>query len=533
MIGSGTSSSRQIIPRWRSLAVTVQSRELAVTAVRESGDYNLSPELIERLRRWRQTQAVVTASELVDAAIATKFEGDAVGAARFLLRESVPATRLVRRNAALLLTRTGHGNEVPAGVLDFPPAYAMQTWRRRVRLFPEDALAWVEMALIQLVGGRPEAGKRSMLVALRLAPTNRHVIRSAAVHFSFLRERDRAYEVVRKNLATPGDPWLMAAEIALAPSAGKKPHFLDRGAKMLDATMQPRQITELAGAVATFMLLDGNRKRARKLFQQSMYDPTGNSLAQAEWASPFFGGAPLVGVERMRMVVDAREAMSLHLYRAGAFSEAMDFARQWIDEEPLSPRGYVAAAAAANALCDYPAADRMAQKGLARDANSAPLLVARVFALASQGRLAEAETIFKAIPEDADDGGKLFRFVLEANRGLLAFRRGDTTMGSAHYKKAIQGFRAGDDPGAHELVAQAQAYYAREAVLAGIPEAKGVLAEAEKTNNASPLASVTRILTEARASLSAIANAQARMAMPPAPPPLPSGSLSLPAPGRR
>jgi hypothetical protein len=81
----------------------------------------------------------------------------------------------------------------------------------------------------------------------------------------------------------------MAGEIALSNLAERNPRFLKLGAEWVDENKaRPRHLSELASAIGTVHLKEGNRK-ARKLFKTSLVDPTGNSLAQAEWATPRLG----------------------------------------------------------------------------------------------------------------------------------------------------------------------------------------------------------------------------------------------------
>jgi hypothetical protein len=55
-----------------------------------------------------------------------------------------------------------------------------------------------------------------MMTALQLAPQNRHVLRSAARLFLHVGDPECAHDLVARNDATKNDPWLIAAEIAIA-----------------------------------------------------------------------------------------------------------------------------------------------------------------------------------------------------------------------------------------------------------------------------------------------------------------------------
>lgn len=68
------------------------------------------------------------------------------------------------------------------------------------------------------------------------------------------------------------------------------------------------------------------------------------------------------------------------------------------------------------------------------------------------------------------------RHITAANRGLIAFRRGDEATGRRYYAEAIDGFRR---DGALELSARAKIYLAREAIRASTADWPALLKEAQ------------------------------------------------------
>jgi tetratricopeptide (TPR) repeat protein len=499
MISSPSSIKRRLIPRWRSLTRTIESRELSDPgrkhAPNETGQ--LPAELLARAQRWRTDPSVITAAELVESAIVHAREYEGIDAARFLARKESCATFLVRKHAGLVLKRTGHEQDVPN---DVPVRHkdTVGVWRARSRLHPRDALAWVELALAQVSFGRIEHACRSMAVALQLAPDNRHVLRSAARFFVHAHDPERAHDLIRRSAATPFDPWLIAAEIALASSAERKSKFLKKGISVLeDGGRLPRQISELAGALGTTFLVDGNRKRGKRLFKQSLADPTGNSLAQAEWATRTYGEI-LVNETQLQWSSDANEAMARYLHRTGQFEQSLDFVSKWIEEEPFSMHPYWAGATAANYLEDYEQAEQLARAGLQHDRRSVALVHSLVFSLACLDRLGEAEQLLGTV--SITEGNGVEALVGEADRGLIAFRRGDLVNAEAHYQTAIQGFRQQQMT---EMEHLARAYFAREAARAGSESAHRLLAEVESISGKPVRPEVERVTRNARAILDA------------------------------
>ena len=481
MISSPASKKRILVPRWRPLAATIAAGELSSPAPKgasiSSGDINR--QVVKRLERWRLEPAVLSAAEVLEAALVNGLDNEAIAPARLLVRPGSGATSLVRHQAARLLVRTGHAADA-LEALEENVSSDVATLRQRTRDCPQDALAWVELALAQVShpfrqrSDRKTPAERSISVALKLAHNNRHVLRSAARFYLHLHEPDRAHDLIRRSDATPNDPWLMAAEIALAECTSRPPAFMKKGISLLDEGGQvPRQITELAGAVGSVFLHDGKHKRGQRLFAQSMLDPTGNALAQAEWISQRFDER-FVSNDQLHRHGDAREARSIHAFQAGHFESALQLALQWIEEESYSTRAYATATSAANVAEDHLNAERLARRGLIFDPRSSQLRNGLAFSLASQGRLDEAQTILNTISADSEED--LMALVADANRGLIAIRVGDFERGVALYRKCIAGFRAA---GNLNLARAAQAYLTREAVRAKLPDAEKFLREAK------------------------------------------------------
>jgi tetratricopeptide (TPR) repeat protein len=194
-----------------------------------------------------------------------------------------------------------------------------------------------------------------------------------------------------------------------------------------------------------------------------MLDPNANALAQAVWASPTFGD-DLFSASTLRSVEEAYEARAQHLYREGQFSDVFVECEAWMIDEPYSIRPYELAAGAANILEEHEKADELTRRGLRMRPNSPLLVNCRAYALASQDRLEEAHTLLAKFPSEAPDWA---RFVSEANRGLIAFRRGNLVEGLHHYQSAVDGFQK---IGLSPMALSAQIYLCREMVRLGLSE---------------------------------------------------------------
>lgn len=286
---------------------------------------------------------------------------------------------------------------------------------------------------------------------------------------------EEAHDLLLRSPATKTDPWLLAAEISISEVSERTPRFAKVGRTLLDnGGISPRQMTELAGAVATLEMVSGAHKRSRKLFGQSLKDPTGNSLAQAEWATPFIG-TTLVSESSFTSVMEASEATAFHAYMREDYAAVPPACEMWATEEPYSIRPFEFGATVASFGGDHEQAVQLAMRGLAMRAGAPKLVGTLVFCHASIGNLDDAEQLLDAVDWTATD--ETSQYVALANRGLIAFRRGLPEEGRARYTAAISGFQRAADRGS---AAAAKVYLAREEALLGQPGAGKLVEEATK-----------------------------------------------------
>lgn len=459
---------RDVIPRWRPTARVAAAGELGMPGnPGRPQDYEIPGELRERLEAWRRSNDIVAAAELVETAIVEGREQEAERAARSIMREDSGAVPLVKKQAALLLGRLGVGTPALQTGVEIGPL------RRHVHRFPEDAFSWADLALAFVIFGKKRAAQRAMAVALQLAPTDRHILRCAARMYLHLDDAEHAHDILRRNEATRFDPWLVAGEIALSSAAGRKPQFLKIGVGMVeDGGFQSLHVSELASAIGTVHLRDGNR-RARKLFRTSLLNPTGNSLAQAEWANPHLGGE-LVTPQQIEHVPDSGEARAFHAYWQGDFEGLLRTSEQWMMEEPFSSRPYGVGSLAAITLGDAETACRLAARGLHLEPDSLLFRNHMAYALIEKGEYPRATEILRqALNKKPDEYAAGY---LVATAGMLSMRLGELEEGIASYRAVISLFRK---QGNQSAEASATAFLALETARAGSPLAAEFIKQAE------------------------------------------------------
>jgi tetratricopeptide (TPR) repeat protein len=305
-----------------------------------------------------------------------------------------------------------------------------------------------------------------MEVAVALTPTNRFVVRSAARLYVHLEDAAHAHKILVKAASAHADPWLIAAELAVAPIAKVAPKFVFEARRFLKAgNYAPIHLSEMASALATLEMSNGNNKQARKLFYKALQEPTENTVAQVNWATEILGTikmSPSV-LEVPRLF----EARSWGFYRAGQWRDALDQSFGWLEDQPFSSRPAIHGSYIASSLLeDYDSAERIARAGLEANPGEFGLLNNLTVALARTGRVTEAVRYFGMI--NRSNLSAVHRIVWHATAGLLCFRNGQIEQARALYGLAVDN-AAGSEM--ESLRAQAALARAAEELYAQTPEA--------------------------------------------------------------
>jgi len=466
-------TDRRIIPRWRDSRITVSTGELDGTRPKRSTwPENSAAEFEQKLRRWNVEDSIEAAAELAQAALVLGRPREARDAAEMLVLTDSEATPAVRAIAEAILSdlegrpRRGETDPTAAESDTLLLRARIHGLKHRLIEMPRNPILWVDLSRAYSILGQHRLSKDSMSRALALAPSNRFVLRSAARLFVHLEENDRAHDLLLRARRTEVDPWLMAAEIAVAQVAERSPASLRRARDVLRSGAQaPRQVAELASAVATVGLKEGNLRRARQLFRESLVDPTENAVAQAGWASRHLPGVE-VGPQLIQQA-QSHEAQAIADYRGGNWSDAILECQRWLLDEAFSSRpaslgSYVAIVA----LQDYDLAESLARRGLVANPGDPMLLNNLVVALANKGSLGQAETEFQKIPRVSENPA--LRATVTATKGLLRFRQRLPEEGRGLYREAL---RLAAQAGSQRLHALAAVHLAREEIIAETPEA--------------------------------------------------------------
>lgn len=485
-----TDTERRVVPRWHEFHETlIGRRELCHSAIdpgRRNRDTKAAQRRLmdpngelERLKSvWRHRPSPLSAYDLVSTAIVLDRLDEAKDAAD-LIRDGPDTPDRVRMVLAM------DPNGFRDGILADPTLEAGRKigyLRKVLHQWPRNAICWTQLGLLYSRVGIVEKARRCVEIALSLAPNNRYVLRSACRFFVHVNDASRAAWVLRQSARTPGDPWLLAAEISCSHILGVSSPLLSRGIRVLEREALPaRHVTELAASIGTFELENGSERKAKKSFGIGAKSPNGNVKAQLQWLR--IGHAHVVPPNAsLDDGVDDHEARALGFRVEGDWLGAIASCEEWGSDEFFSERPFcLASYIAIEALGDAERAERILNDGLVANRNDTVLLNNLAIALAMQGRLVESRSTLAAASKKILGSPFEDRVALMATKGLIEYREGNVERGREEYLKAI---KVASEHGRRDEARRAAIYMALEELKANTADStwlsSAVLARVER-----------------------------------------------------
>ena len=435
---------RKLLPRWRSPTTALKLRERDPSTDTGSRDGITSDhrgEMALLRDAWLRSQTPTFARALVDGAIVTGLFGYAHDAAQTLVNEAVDPT--TRSFARLVL---GHEHEYDVSdshrelveVKYRSPDPSIARLRRRLRMMPRDPLTWITLARRHFVHGHKDLAERELRIAHALAPNDRYVARAAARFFLHHDLLDDAAAVLRRTPSTMHDPWLMAVAILIGRMRGGSYTLVKRGMAMLERrAFAPRAVSELATLVGTAERAHGKARAGRKWLRLALMDPTENVVAQMQ----YLRRRVTRGGDWEPQAFEAKAWWSLEEHNVAASAEALTL---WQKDEPFSrDAALLGAWVHGTAAGDF---DK-GLSGLLAARLVCPLdpgLIAQeVYVRAELGDLVGADHLLATrLPIAIRRSGRSpddirWAVLMEADRGMISFRRGMREQGRAQYQSAV------------------------------------------------------------------------------------------------
>lgn len=478
-------SRRLVVPRWRSFLTTARLGHLASAGPPSRQNKLPSFEVgeIEILQRaWEDRKSPGHAADLVDAALVVQTPEIAVEAASFLLEASLSPLSVMMAQEVLSPSESVVSWADPQRLDRHDRYREIAKIKHLLRRHPRNAVAWVDLARHYSILGQDGPAENALIRALILAPNNRFVLRAGSRFFLHIRDPDKAHHLLRTSTRTRWDPWLLAAEVVAASAAGRSSTWTKEAQRMVEGgRFFPFDISELASALGTLEHHHGNRKGVRRFFGHALVKPTENTLAQAGWLARQREAVELKS--RRGEVPRAYEAGAWEMFMEESYSDALRLAWKWLYDEPFASRPAIFGSwLAVTALGDLESGIRFMEAIEPSHPDDPRILSQLVFCKASQGLLSEAERLLGklegVVTSDArSEAFYRWEVLMAADRGLIAFRRGDTQEGRRQYREAIE---LAAKHRLHHLEAIAAIYFAREVRLSGAQDEAEILGEAEK-----------------------------------------------------
>ena len=280
MTATKGSDNRVVLPRWRiwkDNQATGESRPLKGDRAMDANAIRASTEteFAQRLHEFYASRGVYEAADVVSAAIVLGLE-EAQGArdaALTLYNSHLPIGHDLAERVLLQSSSPIARPELQPNIeLDSSRSFVEEQMRvarlrRIVRRQPRDALHWLDLALAHTVLGNAAPARKAITIAISLSGDSRLVLRAAARFYVHERDLDAARAILSSDMERLlHDPWLLAADIAIADLADQAIRYGNRGKRMLESDLAPRHLSELAAALATAELDHGRMKQARKYF---------------------------------------------------------------------------------------------------------------------------------------------------------------------------------------------------------------------------------------------------------------------------
>ena len=436
---------RQVIPNWRSFTTTASLGELNANSL----DSNASPILSvdPYIQDFQNNPSVPFAADLLSAALVNGFTNNknVEGAAQFLLNHKYEITTSQEDLAKRILNGPMTSQNVIENITikQLNDCLSNQDFINRIRdlkhhliNFPYNSIAWVDLSRCYSILGQEQKALQAMKYAVQMSPDNRFVIRSATRLFTHYGELDLAQYVLRHCEMLRKDPWLLSAEVSVNTLKGKVSNLLKRGIEIIDScNYSPFSTTELAAAIATVNLLEGDRKKSRKWFTKSLVSPNDNSIAQIEWV---LNSKDKDLFDKNVINIETRhnyEAMAINNLYNNNLIEALNNACQWFCDMPFSKRPVIMGSCIADLLNNKKLAITFLKKGLISNSNDCQILNNIAYFYALENDLVEANKYIERI--DNKFVGDIERICITATKGLIKFREKDYENGRVLYLRAI------------------------------------------------------------------------------------------------
>lgn len=449
-------SQRRLLPTWKEFNCSIPELQPLHPSKMKKGDIS------SFVHDWKQFKNIANAGDLISAAIinARTDVDEVIEAANYIL-SSNEASSITLSNASKSILKIDKD-------IDYKDNFSIyskiaQTKQLLVK-YPTDAILHIEIARNYLLLGQIQKAQEHVDTALYFDHHNRYIVRCAARFYIHLKDHERALRIVKTSALTKYDPWLLASEIGISQIINKTSNNIKRGLTLIDSNnFNFFDISELCSAIGTQELMSGAYSKSRKLLNISLKQPNSNSLAQAKWISNEENlelNFENVNLESSNFW----EAKSYNAFKTENYSSSLDFAKQWIEQEPYSTRAILHAySLSITYLHDLKSGQEIMKNALDTHIGNPTFINNYAYTLALDGKIEMAEDIISKIKKNNLFSTDIADICITATKGMIAFRKGDAENGFSLYLNAIN--RSQNIPKHPELNHSALLNFCREILL--------------------------------------------------------------------
>jgi tetratricopeptide (TPR) repeat protein len=475
-----TDKNRKVIPRLRDFKTTLILGELhsAIPGTVQ----NIPPEaaIDDEIEDWKNNRSLSFATDVVGSGFVLDMTDKIQDAADFILSDKVQATDLQKRIARqvkdpeyCILLATTEESAPDSHELISHSRKQVNKFREQLRQSPRNPVKLVELSREYATLGSIRKALRAMDIAVALAPANRFVLRSATRLYVHAGEIDKAHFILRRAPSLRSDPWLLAAEIAVASLREQTSRNVKIGLKQIgDTNYNPFEISELTSAIATLEMENANSRIARKLFRQALRKPTENSIAQAEWASHTISN---LDIDMREFNVPRNyEALASNFYQKGEMDKAIAQGKSWILDQPFAVTPVIFTGTTAAIIDDFNLSEKVYRFGIGANPDNVILRNNLAYVLATNNLPEEAERELNQIERSSFTIEE--KIITTATEGLIKFRQGLHEEGRQLYRSAIKIAQDNNELG---IALRGLVFLAREEIYAGTKYAEHTFQIAE------------------------------------------------------
>ncbi|HMF02036.1 MAG TPA: hypothetical protein VKK06_19250 [Terriglobia bacterium] len=389
-------------------------------------DYKLTLESFQDLlASFRDTPSPFAAADLMGVAVVLGLQAEAKELAECVLSEPITG-RAAQNQAETILGRAQEPR-------DSDEREKIRLTKVRTTRFPRDAYAWIDQARLYTILGQYPKARRAVLIALRLAPTDRIIVRSAVRFFAHHGDWDDALFFAKEAYSKNPDPMLLGPLVSIGTQLDRIPVKVRPAAEAALKAEDRFLHSELLAAVGTLELLHGAHQRSKKFFKRAWQDPAKAVVSQSQWV--LREHLPGLASEQDIDFRQSAEAMSWLRFAVLDFKGALARAHEWVLEEPYSKAAHILTASTASLLDDYTTAAKASDRGLQANPGDIILHNNLAFARLRSGDLAGALSAFEPIRAVLLEPDRIAEI---ATFGLLQMSSGDHAAGIAAYEMAIR-----------------------------------------------------------------------------------------------